>query len=89
MVPLVPFADDDNLLCINSEAKVHNFINHKSKEWNIILVSTIIPQSVLADIQAILIPCSPIDDKFLWGFFQDRKFTLKSANFFFFRHIYR
>ena len=33
-----------------------------------ILVSTIIPQSVLADIKVIPIPYSPIEDKFPWGF---------------------
>ena len=58
---------------------MHEFINHETKEWNISSVSTIIPQSVLVDIKAITIPCSPIKDKFLWGFSQDGKFTLKSA----------
>ena len=77
MLPLVSFVDDDNLLCINLDAKVHEFINHETKEWNISSVSTIIPESVLAYIKAI--PCSPIEDTFLWGFSQDRKFTLKSA----------
>ena len=44
-----------------------------------ISVSTIIPQSVLADIKVIPIPGSPIEDKFSWGFSQDGKFTLKLA----------
>ena len=63
-VPLVSFVNDDNLQCINLEAKVHEFINHETKEWNISWVSTII-QSVLIDIKTIHIPCSSIEDKFL------------------------
>ena len=79
MVPLVSFVNEDNLQYINLEAKMHDFINHETNEWNIIYVSTIIPQSVLAYIKAILIACSPINDKLLWGFSQDEKFMLKSV----------
>ena len=58
---------------------MHEFINHGTKECNFSSVSTIISESVLADIKAIPIPYSPMEDKFFWGFSQHGKFTLKSA----------
>ena len=47
---------------------MHEFINHGTKECNFSSVSTIIPESVLADIKEIPIPYSHIEDKFFWGF---------------------
>ena len=73
------FVDDNNLYYINLDVKVNDFINHETKELNINLVSTILSSNVIADIKAILIPCSLIGDRFLWGYSQDGKFTLKSA----------
>ena len=79
MVPLVSFVDDDNLQYINLGAKVHDFINHDSKEWNINPGLTILPISALSDIKTIQTPYSPIEDKILWCLSQDEKFTLKST----------
>ena len=79
MMPLVSFVDDNNLQYINLNVKVNGFINYETKEWNINSVSTILPLNAIADIKAIPVPYIPIEDKFLWGYSGDRKFTLKSA----------
>ena len=79
MVSLVSFMDGNNLQYINLEAKVHDFINHETKKWNIHSISNILPLNVIADIKAKHIPCSPIEDRILRGFSRDEKFTLKST----------
>ena len=43
MVPLVSFMDENNLHYISLDAKVHDFINHDTKEWNIHSISSILP----------------------------------------------
>ena len=58
----------------------NDFINHNTKELNFHSISTILPLNVLANIRAILIPYSPIEDRILWGFSKDGKFSLKSPN---------
>ena len=78
-MPLVSFVDDVNLQYINLDAKVNDFINYETKEWNVNSVSTILPPNAIADIKAVHIPYSPIENKFYWVYSQDRKFTLKSA----------
>ena len=80
MMPLVFFfVEADNLHLVNLDAKVHDLINHETKEWNIHSVSTILPPNVISDIRAIPIPCSLVDDRILWGFSQDGKLSLKST----------
>ena len=79
MVSLVSFIDENNLHYISLDAKVHDFINHDTKEWNIHSISSILPQNVLTDIKAIHIPWTPIEDRILWDCSQDGKFTLKST----------
>ena len=66
MMPLVSFVEADNLH-VNLDAKVHDFVNHETKELNINSISTIFPLNVILDIRAIPIPCSPVDDRILWG----------------------
>ena len=78
-MPLVSFVDDNNLHYINLDAKVNGFINYETKEWNINSLSTILPPNTVVDIKTISIPCSPIEDRFLWGYSQDGKFTFKLA----------
>ena len=68
MVPLISYVDDDNLQYINLDTRVHDFLNHDTKEWNINSFSNILSISVVANVKAIYIPCSPIEDKILWGF---------------------
>ena len=63
MMSLVPFVDDNNLQYINLDAKVNDFINHETKEWNINLISNILFPNAIAN-KAIPIPCSPIEDRF-------------------------
>ena len=79
MVPLVYFVDENNLHYISLNAKVHDFINHDTKEWNIHSISSIPSQNVLADIKAISIPWNCVEDRILWGCSKDGKFILKSA----------
>ena len=76
-IHLVSFMDDNNLHYIKLYAKVNDFINYENKEWNINLVSTVIHPNIIADIKTISIPYSSIEDRFLWGYSKDGKFTLK------------
>ena len=78
-IHLVSFMDDNNLHYIKLYAKVNDFINYENKEWNINLVSTVIHPNIIAGIKTISIPYSSIEDRFLWGYSKDGKFTLKSA----------
>ena len=71
--------EENNLHYISLDAKVHDFINHDTKERNIHSISSILPQNVLADIKVISIPWNLVNDRILWGCSQDGKFTLKSA----------
>ena len=48
--------------------KVYDFINHETKEENTHSISIILPQNVLLEIKAILIPYSPIEDRIRVGF---------------------
>ena len=67
MMPFVSFVDENNLHYISLDAKVHDFINHDTKEWNSHSISSILPQNVLADIKVISIPWNPVEDRILWG----------------------
>ena len=79
MLPLISFVDENHLHYINWDAKVYDFINQDSKEWNLQSISSILPLNVLSDIKAILIPSCPLCDRIFWGSSQDGKSTLKSA----------
>ena len=79
MMPLVSFVEADNLHFVNLNAKVHDFINHEIKEWNIHSIATILPLNVISDIKAISIPYCLVDDIILWGFSKDGKFSLEST----------
>ena len=63
MWPLISFVDENHLHFINWEAKVYDFINQDSKEWNLQSISSILSLSVLADIKVISIPSSPLCDR--------------------------
>ena len=71
--------EDNNVQNINIDANVHDFINQGTKEWNIHSISNILPPNVLSYIKSIPIPLSPMEDRILWGYSQDGKFTLKST----------
>ena len=77
--PLISFVDENNLYFINRDAKVHKFIDQETKEWNLRSIVSFLPSNVLADIKAILIPFSPIEDRIIWGYSQDGNFNLRSA----------
>ena len=78
-VPLISLVDCDISQYINLNAKVRDFINYDTREWNISSVSNILTLIVIVDIKAIHILCNPMEDKILWGFSQDGKSSLKSA----------
>ena len=79
MFSLVFFVDENNLYCINCDAKAYDFINSYSKEWNLHSIFSILPLNVLVDIKAIPILSSLLFDRIFWSFSQDDKFTLKLA----------
>ena len=79
MLPLISFVDENHLHYINWDAKVYDFINQDSKEWNLQSISSILHLNVLSDIKAILIPSYTLCDRIFWGSSQDGKSTLKSA----------
>ena len=79
MMRLISSMEANILHSINLDAKVHDFINHETKELNINSISTILPLNEISYIRAIPIHYSPVDDRILWAFFQDGKFFLKSA----------
>ena len=78
MIHLVSFVEANNLHFVNLKAKVHDFINHETKELNTHSISTTLPLNVISYIIAILIPCSPVGDRILWDFFEGGKFSLES-----------
>ena len=57
MIPLISFVEDNNLQYIDWDAKVHDFINQETKEWNIQSISGFLPPNMLSDIKSIMIPC--------------------------------
>ena len=57
MIPLISFVEDNNLQYIDWDAKVHDFINQETKEWNIQSISSFMPPNVSSDIKSIMIPC--------------------------------
>ena len=65
MVPLVSFVNENNLHYNSLDAKVYNFINHDTNEWNIHYIFSILPQNVLVDIKAIPIPWNHVEDRIL------------------------
>lgn len=73
MMPLVSFEDDSNLQYINLNAKVYDFISHETKEWNIYSISSI---NVVANIRAIPIPYSHMEDRFLRSLSKMESFPL-------------
>ena len=79
MTPLISFVDENNLHFINRDAKVHEFIDQETKEWNLRSIVSFLHSNVLADIKAILIPFSPIEDKVIWDYSQDGNFNLGST----------
>ena len=78
MLPLSSFVDKNSRQVINWDTKVHDLID-QDKEWNLHSINKLLPTDVLADIKAVPIPSSPLEDRFGWGFSQDGTFTLKSA----------
>ena len=44
------FFVDENILLINWEAKMHDFIDHVKKEWDLRSIVVCLPSNVLADI---------------------------------------
>ena len=79
MTPIISFVAKNNFHFINRDAKVHEFIDQETKEWNLRSIVSLLPSNVLADIKAILIPFSPIEDKIIWGYSHDGNFNLRSA----------
>ena len=79
MLSLVSFVDENNLHYINWDVKVHNFLNQDTKEWNLQVISTFLSSNVLADVKALPILFSPIEDRIFWDFSQNGTFTLKSS----------
>ena len=68
MSPLISFVDENHLHYINWDAKVYDFINQDSKEWNLQPISSILPLNVLSNIKAIPVPSCPLCDRIIWGF---------------------
>ena len=73
------FVDENHLYYINCDAKVYDFINSDSKEWNLHSIFSILPLNVLVDIKAIPILSSLLFDRIFWSFSQYDKFTHKLA----------
>ena len=53
---LIFFVDENILHLINWEAKVHDFIDHVRKEWDLHSIVVCLPSNVLAT--------SPLEDRF-------------------------
>ena len=70
MTPLISFVYENNLRFINRDAKVHEFINQETKEWNLRSIVSLLPSNGLADIKAIPIAFPPIEDKIISGYSQ-------------------
>ena len=64
MSPLISFVDENNMQYINWDAKVHEFIDHDKKEWNLHSIVVFLPSNVLANIKVVPIPASPLENKF-------------------------
>ena len=58
---LISFVDENGWQFINLDTKVHEFIDH-DKEWNLHSITTLFPSNVLADIKAVPIPSSPLEN---------------------------
>ena len=63
MLPLSSFVDKNSRQVINWDTKVHDLID-QDKEWNLHSINKLLPTDVLADIKAVPIPSSPLEDRF-------------------------
>ena len=79
MSPLISFVEEHNFQAINWDAKVYDFNDHDRKEWDLHSIAAFLPYNILANIKAVPIPTSSLDDRFCWGFSQDGRFSLKST----------